>query len=45
MEPCTFQPKLRKLHDDKISYTSENGNPETLTHFSPINGHSKKRHL
>ena len=31
MEPCTFQPKLKKLkkiHHKKISYTSGKGNPE-----------------
>ena len=35
MESSTFQPKLKELknHPEKISYTSENGNPEKMSHI------------
>ena len=37
MEPCTFQHKLeeiKKIHPEKISYNSGNGNPEKHLIFS-----------
>ena len=51
MEPCTFQPKLKnkKIHPEKISHTSGNGNPEKTYHifskenFSYISGNGNPK--